>query len=149
MLRRTCQRGYVAPVAVLAWRMAHAVWLVISLLAYATTILSIRSLANLSWGAPQTYAFLAFALALAPFHTGLGAGSIVIVAVAASTTAMWTMEPEHSALAGVCLVLAVGLKLQIGLPFLFYCVLRRRWRIAAIAAGGLPFCSPLPFSVWR
>jgi hypothetical protein len=127
----------ITPVAVLPWRVAHLVWLVITLLAYVVAVMSVRSLADLPWGAPRTYIFLALALALAPFHTGLATGSLVIVAAAASVAAMWATEHQHNALAGVLLALAVGLKPQIGLPFLAYCLLRRRWRIAVIASAGV------------
>jgi hypothetical protein len=125
------------PVAVLPWPAAHLVWLVITLLAYAITVLSVRSLADLPWSTPRTYMFLALALALAPVHTGLATGSMVIVAVAASVAAIWAGEHQHNALAGVLLAVAIGLKPQIGLPFLLYCLLRRRWRMAVIAFSGV------------
>ncbi len=127
----------IMPVAVLPWRIAHLVWLVITLLAYVVTVMSVRSIANLPWGAPRTYLFIAVALALAPFHTGLATGSLVIVAVATSVAAMWAAEHQNAVLAGLLLALAVGLKPQIGLPFLAYCLLRRRWRIATIASAGV------------
>ena len=133
----------ITPVAVLPWRIAHLVWLAIGVLAYAVTVASVRSIAHLPWGARRTYVFLALALALAPFHTGLAAGSIVIVAVAASVAAMWAAEHQHNVMAGVLLALAVGLKPQIGLPFFFYCLLRRRWRVTAIVAGGIAILSAL------
>jgi hypothetical protein len=133
----------ITPVAVLPWRIAHLVWLAIGLLAYAVTVASVRSLAHLPWRARRTYVFLALALALAPFHTGLAAGSIVIVAVAASVAGMWAAEHQRNALAGVLLALAVGLKPQIGLPFVFYCLLRRRWRVTAIVAVGIATLSAL------
>jgi len=127
----------IAPVAFLPWRMALLFWLAIGLFAYVVTVMSARSLARLPWGARRTYVFLAFALTLAPFHTALGAGSIVIVSVAASVAAMSAAQRQHNALAGILLVLAIGLKPQIGLPFLLYCLLRRRWRALAIAAAGV------------
>ncbi|MGA2965296.1 MAG: glycosyltransferase family 87 protein [Terriglobales bacterium] len=127
----------IAPVALLPWRVAHLVWLAIGFLAFVVTVGSARSLAYLPWGARRTYVFLAFSLALAPFHTALGAGSIVIVAVAASVAAMLAAHRQHNALAGFLLVLSIGLKPQIGLPFLLYCLLRRRWRASAIAGAGV------------
>jgi hypothetical protein len=127
----------ILPVALLPWPVAHWMWLAISLTGYVVTILSVRSLAGLPWGSRRTYIFLAFALALAPFQTGLATGSIVIVAVAASTTALWADRHGYKATAGILLVVAIGLKPQIGLPFLLYCLLRQRWRTAAIGGAGV------------
>lgn len=124
-----------APLALLPWHVAHASWLVISLLAYAATVLSVLSLTGLQRSPRSMYLFLAFALALAPFHTGLAAGSIVIVAVGLVATATWAATRQHSILAGILVALAVGLKPQIGLPFLVYYVVRRRWRLSAVAVG--------------
>jgi hypothetical protein len=127
----------IAPLAILPWTIADILWLAISLAAYVVTILSVRSLANLSWTDRRTYFFLAFALALAPFHTGLAAGSIVIVALAPAVAAIWAVRCRNDLLAGLLLILAISLKPQIGLPFLIYSVLRRHWRAAAIGVAGI------------
>ncbi len=124
-----------APLAVVPWHIAHALWLAIDLLAYSVTIVSLLSLADLRRSPLLMYLFLAFALALAPFHTGLAAGSIVVVAVGLIAGAIWSAERQHATLAGVLLALAVGLKPQVGLPFLFYFLLRRRWRHSVVAIG--------------
>jgi len=79
--------------------------------------------------------FLAVALALAPFHTALAVGSIVSVAVASCAAAVWAAEHNHDVLAGLLLAAAAGLKPQIGLPFLFYYLVRRRWRVSTVAFG--------------
>lgn len=120
-------------VAWLPWRVAYPVWLAISLLAYAATVFSLASIIGLRWLEWRTYLFLALALALAPFHTGLAAGSIVIVAVGACALAVWAAARQGSARAGILLGVAVALKPQIGLPFLVYYLLRGRWRILAPA----------------
>jgi hypothetical protein len=130
----------IAPIAALTWSIAHPVWLIITVLAFAATVISLMSIAKLLPGEKNEWnsrglVFLTLALALAPFHTGLAAGSIVIVAVALSAAAVLAAQRDHDLLAGVLLAAAVSLKPQIGLPFLLYCLLRRRWRIAAVAAG--------------
>jgi Glycosyltransferase family 87 len=130
----------IVPVAALPWSVAHLVWLIITVLAFAVTVISLLSIANLlpleknEWSG-RSLVFLILALALAPFHTGLAAGSIVTVAVAASAAAVIAAERDHNLLAGVLLAIAVSLKPQIGLPFLFYYLLRRRWRVVAVASG--------------
>jgi len=125
----------IAPVAALPWHVAHPLWLVITVLAFAVTAVSLLSVAKLLPRSDLTIAFLAIAFALAPFHTALAAGSIVTVAVAASAAAVWASSRRRDILAGVLLAMAVGLKPQIGLPFCFYYLVRRRWRIPALAAG--------------
>jgi Glycosyltransferase family 87 len=126
----------IAPVAALPWHIAHPLWLVITVLAFGVTVVSLLSAAKLLPRSDLRLAFLAIALALAPFHTALAAGSIVTVAVGAGAAAVWASSRGHDILAGVLLAIAVGLKPQIGLPLCFYYVVRRRWRIPA-AAGGL------------
>lgn len=125
----------IASVAVLPWHIAHPLWLVITVFSFGVTAASLLFVAKLLPRTDLTLAFLAIALALAPFHTALAAGSIVTVAVAASAAAVWSSSRRHDILAGVLLAIAVGLKPQIGLPFCFYYLVRCRWRIPAVAGG--------------
>jgi Glycosyltransferase family 87 len=128
------------PVAALPWPVAHAVWLIITALVFAITVISLMWTAKLlpreknEWNR-RGLVFLTLALALAPFHTGLAAGSIVTIAVAASAVALFAAERDRDLIAGILLAAAVCLKPQIGLPFLFYYLLRRRWRIVGATAG--------------
>jgi hypothetical protein len=121
-----------APVAWLPWSVAERVWLGISLLAFGATLWSLIALADFHWQEKRTYLFLALALALAPFQSGLAVGSIVIVAVGLCALAMWSADRRWSVAAGVLLGIAIGLKPQIGLPFLLYYLLTRRWRVVTI-----------------
>ena len=123
------------PVAALPWHIAHPAWLVLTVLAFAVTVISLIWTARLLPLTRRSLVFLILALALAPFHTGLAAGSIVTVAVAASAAAVRSAEHDRDLLAAVVLAIAVSLKPQIGLPFLFYYLLRRRWRLATVAAA--------------
>jgi hypothetical protein len=123
-----------APVAWLPWHVAHHVWLAISLMAFGLTVLSLVSLIGFQWQEKRTYLLLALALVLAPFHTGLAAGSIVIVAVGFCALAVLAVDRQWNIAAGVLFGVAVGLKPQIGLPFLVYCLLRRRWRVVTTSA---------------
>ena len=124
-----------APIAILPWHIAQAFWLIVSLLAYSATVLSLVVLTGLRRSPQSMYAFLAITLALAPFQTGLAAGSVVIVAVGLIAGTVWAARFEHNALAGVLIALAIALKPQIGLPFLFYYLVRRKWRLTLIATG--------------
>ena len=124
-----------APITIIPWPLAHAVWLVLNLVAYAFMGLSLALLMHLRWNETRTYIFCAFLLALAPFHTGLAAGSIAIVVVSITAVACLAAERRHDILAGMLLAIAISLKPQIGLPFLLYFLLCRRWRLSTIAIG--------------
>jgi hypothetical protein len=126
-----------APIAILPWHIAHLLWLVITVLSFAVTVISLLSVAKLLPWSHTSLLFLTLALALAPFHTALAAGSIVTVAVAASASAVWATTRQYEILAGLLLALAVSLKPQIGLPFCFYYLVRRRWRIPAVAVAAV------------
>lgn len=130
-----------APVAWLPWYLAHAVWLILTVLSFGLAVASLASLLGLDWKERRTYLFLALALALAPFHTGMAAGSIVIVVVALCAFATLAANRAWKVAAGVVLAVAVGLKPQIGLPFLAFYVLRKRWRLATISLAVLVILS--------
>ncbi len=118
-----------ASVAWLPWHSARKVWSAVSILAFGLAVFSLVALNNFNWREKETYLFVALALALAPFHTGLAAGSIVIVAVGLCALAVLAADRQWNIAAGVLLGLAVGLKPQIGLPFVLYYLLRRRWHV--------------------
>jgi len=124
-----------APMTVLPWPLAHAVWLSINLLGYAAMGVSLALLIRLRWNEIRTYVFCAVLLALAPFHTGLAAGSIAIVVVSIAAVVCLAAARRHDILAGTLLAIAVSLKPQIALPFLLYFLLCRRWRLAGTAIG--------------
>jgi Glycosyltransferase family 87 len=125
-----------APLTILPWKIALHVWLAMSLLTYAMTLVALLSLMDFR-ESPLAYWFITFALALAPVHTGLALGSIVIVAVGLAALAVWAARHDHSVSAGVLLALAIALKPQISLPFLVYYVVRRRWRLSVISIAVL------------
>lgn len=122
-----------SPFARLPYRIAHIAWLLTSLLACAGAVLTLASVAQFHADEKRTYLFFAIAFALAPLHTGLAAGSIVIVAVGACAIAVWAVARNHYFMGGILLAVATGLKPQIGLPFVLYYFLRRRWRVAGVA----------------
>jgi len=97
-----------APVAWLPWHVAHQVWLAISLMAFGLTALSLVSLIGFQWQEKRTYLLLALALALAPFHTGLAAGSIVIVTVGFCALGVLAADRQWNIAAGVLFGVAVG-----------------------------------------
>jgi hypothetical protein len=123
------------PMAVLPWPVAHFVWLAVNLCLVLGRIWSLLAMGGFHGNDWRAYVFVAFSLALAPLHTGLAAGSIVIGTVALCGIAIWRHQLENEISAGILFGLAVCLKPQIGLPFLAYYLLRRRWRLFGMAAG--------------
>lgn len=125
----------IMPIALLPWHIAHPLWLAITVLSFLLAVAAVLSAGRLLPWSHRSIVFVALSFALAPFHTGLAAGSIVCVAVAASAVGVWAAGRDREVLAGVLLAVAAGLKPQIGLPFVFYYLVLRRWRIPAVALG--------------
>jgi hypothetical protein len=123
------------PLAVLPWPVAHLAWAVTTVGLTLGVIWSLLAMCRFERTDWRFYVFLAFALALAPLHTGLAAGSIVIGAVALCGIALSLAQRGSEMVAGILFGIAVCLKPQIGLPFLVFYLLRRRWRLSGIAAG--------------
>ena len=122
-----------APVAVLPWPLAHVAWAIVNVglaLLLIWTFLA-SGFQKTDW---RAYAFVAFALALAPLQTGLATGSIAIATIALCGIAL-TRDPQSTISAGVLFGLAICLKPQIGLPFLAYYLLRWHWRVCGIATA--------------
>jgi hypothetical protein len=78
---------------------------------------------------------MALILALAPFHTGFVTGNVALVAVELGVIAIWAARQRYDIATAVFLALSAGLKPQIGLCFILYYLVRRRWRIFAGAAA--------------
>jgi hypothetical protein len=123
------------PLAMLPWSVAHLLWLAITAVLALEVIWSLLRRLTIEVDGWRAYVFVAFALALAPLHTGSAAGSIVIATVALCGIALVREQSGTATFAGILFGLAVCLKPQIGLPFLAYYLLRRRWRLCGIATG--------------
>jgi MFS family permease len=124
-----------APLAVLPWPVACFTWLIITVSLILGLIWSLLALGGFGYNDWRAYVFVAFSLALAPLHTGLAAGSLVISTVSLCGVALALEERGRKIITGILFGIAVCLKPQIGLPFLAYYLLRRHWRLFGIAAG--------------
>jgi hypothetical protein len=135
----------VTPFSLLPWNVAYALWLAINLTLFSVTVCVLLSLAGVSYREPAGILLIAAALALAPFHTGIVTGNVSLVAIELSVIAIWTARRRFDIATAILLAISAGLKPQIGLCFLLYHLVRRRWRVVAIAlailaclaAGGL------------
>ena len=124
-----------APIAVLPWKAAKLAWVLLLVAAAGTIIWSLARLVGFTRNEPRTYAFLAFCLALAPFHTGIASGNETIIVVALCTLGILAGFEEHDVVAGVMFGAACSLKPHIGAFLLLYYLLRRRWRLLGTAVA--------------
>jgi Glycosyltransferase family 87 len=126
-----------APLAFLRWRTAVLVFAAGALALAVLAVLRVTRHAGLA-GERAATAVLG-ALALAPLHTGLGAGQVAIPS-ASLLLLGWTLREERPAWAGVLVACGTALKPTLGIPFLLACMLRptRRLAFAGVAVlGGL------------
>jgi hypothetical protein len=123
----------IAPFAFLPWKFASLVWLGINLISFAIMLGALVALAGFSYRDPSAILLVAATLALAPFHTGIVTCNVTLVAVELSVMAIWTARQRFEMTTACLLAVVTGLKPQIGLCFLLYYLLRRRWRICGIA----------------
>jgi hypothetical protein len=70
------------PLGALPWPIAHLVWLAVTACLTLGVIWALLSFLTEEVGDWRAYLFVAFALALAPLHTGFAAGSVVLSTVA-------------------------------------------------------------------
>ncbi len=124
-----------APLAALSWQPARLTGIVAMAALFVASLVSLASLEGFGNARERRLAFLAFGLALAPVHSGLGAGNLVTAAVAFTLLGVWAMSRDRNAVAGICLALAACIKPPIAAPLIGYALLRGRWRIVAVAAG--------------
>ncbi len=124
-----------APIAVLPWQAAKFVWPMLLVAAAGTIIWSLARLVGFTRSQPRAYGFVAFCLALAPFHTGIAGGNETILVVAFCTLGVLAASEERDIMAGVMFGAACSLKPHIGAFLLLYYLLRRRWRLLTAAAA--------------
>jgi hypothetical protein len=127
------------PLAMLPWPIAHVAWLLVNLcLIFGVLWLLVRVVFSSEAASKtddwRTYVFVAFAIALAPSHTGVAAGSVVISAVCLCGIALVQEQCGRQIAAGILLGLALCLKPQIGLPFVVFYLLLRRWQLTCVVA---------------
>jgi hypothetical protein len=123
----------IAPFSVLPWNVAYALWLGLNLILFLLMICALLALAGFSYHEQSAILFVAATLALAPFHTGIATGNVSLIAVELGVITIWTARRRHDIMGAILLAVSVGLKPQIGLCFLLYYLVRRRWRVFAVS----------------
>jgi hypothetical protein len=125
----------IAPFSWLPWKIAYGLWFAINLVLFGIMLSAVVKLAGFSYRDIRGCLLIALVLALAPFHTGFVTGNVALAAVELGVIAVWTARQRHNLATAVLLALSAGLKPQIGLCFLLYYLVRRRWRIFVGAAA--------------
>jgi Glycosyltransferase family 87 len=124
-----------ASLSFLSWHAIHAIWLCVMLASVAIAICSSLSLAGLHWDGFRTYVYLALVLALAPIHTAIATGNVVLPTFALAMAGVWASRRNRPFAAGVLIALAICLKPSIGIVFLAYYLVRRDWAIVLTGTG--------------
>jgi Glycosyltransferase family 87 len=121
------------PLALLGWPEARLLGLGLNVAATLFIAFGVVRLAGWSMTSTKGLALTAFVLALAPIHTTIAFGQTGILATAALVAAMLAEREKRPRFAGLLYGVAAVIKIQIGLPFLFYLIWRRRWAMPATA----------------
>src|SRR5271166_1090881 len=127
----------IAPLSRLPWGLAYALWLATSLALFPIMLWVLVALAGFSYREPSAILLVAFTLALAPFHTGIVTGNAALIAVELAVISVWTARRHFDIATALLLALSAGFKPQIGLCFLLYYLMRRRWRVFRISLASL------------
>ena len=117
-----------APWAALPWPLATTLSIALNVLLSIVSIAIVMSVAELRLEEPRGILFLAFGVALAPFHTTIASGQLTIAATALIVASLWGEVHERPILSGIAIALAVCLKPQVGAIFVLAALVRARWR---------------------
>jgi glycosyl transferase family 87 len=123
-----------APLTYLPWPAACYLMLIINVSLIILVLRLLLHLAQFADGWKSTF-FLAIAFGLAPLHTGIALGNLIVASAALAFLSLWAASTKKDSLSGIFLALALCLKPQVGGIIWLGYALQRRWRISAIAIG--------------
>ena len=116
------------PVAILPWPVVEKVSVIANVLLELGCLAMAMSVAGLRLREPRGVLFVAFGLALAPFHTAISEGQLTIAVATLVMAALVAEVHDRPVASGVCVALAAALKPQLGLIFVLLLLVRGRWR---------------------
>jgi hypothetical protein len=127
------------PLALLPWKAAFAVFTALCCLATLAVICRLALYVGESWSDPRRLFMVAFALALAPVHTGIAVGNLSAFTFPLCCIAMLLAAEDLDLFAGTLLAVVLCLKPTAGIAVVAYALLLGRWRLiasmAAVAGG--------------
>lgn len=122
-----------APIAWLCFPTAKLAWLCVLLISFVITVWAMMRASGLRFPGPSAVGFVAFCLALAPFHTGITTTNESILVVALCALGILMASREKDIAAGICFGLACSLKPHMAAFLVLYYLIRFRWRLFAWA----------------
>ena len=128
----------VLPLSSLPPLQANRCWLIISLGFLLSAVVLLKRITGLTW---RRIAVLTF-LAVAPLHSNFLLGQVHLVILFLLALAAWLYFREWHFMSGVALASAAALKIYPVL-FLFFFLLKKRWRAAAGLAFGMAIAAML------
>jgi len=124
-----------APFALFSWMFTKVLLVTLSTALLVAAVCCLVSLNNLRGWRRTT--FVALALMLAPFHTGIATCNLAIITVELGIIAVWASASGAPVCSGLLLALSVGLKPQVGLCFLLLFLVRRKWRSSVFSVTAI------------
>ncbi len=124
-----------APLGLLGWHTAVCTYLFGSTALFILALLVLAQQLPLPPHDPRKLYFAAFALAMAPLHSGIHEVNLntVVIACLCAGAGFLSTRPYCS---GIAIAIATCLKPQVGIFFFAYPWLRKKWKTAFAALGG-------------
>jgi hypothetical protein len=123
------------PFTVVPWHVIKFIFIASAVGLFFVSVWALISLARLQgW---RRNMFIAGSLLLAPFHTGIAVFNLAVVATELGIIAIWANHRGKNISSGLLLALTVGLKPQVGLCFLLYFLVCRKWQPAIVSVAGI------------
>lgn len=128
----------VAPLCLLPWPTAVYTYVAGSAALFVLALLLLGQNLGLPWNDPRKLYFVAFALAMAPLHSGIHLANLntLVVAFLCAGVSLMPKRPYGS---GIALAMAMCLKPQAGFFFFAYPWLRKKWKTALASLAAYTF----------
>lgn len=123
------------PLGLFDWPSARAFMVGLNAVASLGIVFGLCRLLGLWLASPSAIGLIAFVLAFAPLQTSMAIGQSAIIATSLVVAAILLDRSGRPVAAGMAYGLATAAKVQLGLPFLAFQILRARW--STVASGAL------------
>jgi hypothetical protein len=130
----------IAPLGLLHWRTAVYAYTLGSSALFVMALLVLAQKLSPSWKDWRKLYFVAFALAMAPLHSGIHEVNLITLVVVFLCAGVGLLSDRPYA-AGIALAIAACLKPQVAIFFFAYPWLRRKWKTAFASLGTLSLIS--------
>jgi hypothetical protein len=124
-----------SPFTVLPWPWVRFVSVFLSVGLFAMAVWCLAMVGEIA--GRRRWILVVAGLLLAPIHTGIATCNLAIIATELGIISLWANNAGKGRATGILVAICTGLKPQIGLCFLAFLMLRRRWRASALAIGAI------------